>query len=375
MRILATALTVLGAGCSFATVGSAQVWNPKTAAWNIFSQGNASDPIQLQSYTSAVQEHLNRMHCYNDDVDNIDALWGTESRQAFERLRKRVGGNFPQSARASAEQFLVYLQGLPDRHCGAASVRRSTERVCRRSEVGRNFLTSRAKEIAGASALGPTLGAFNEAFNKIFPPGEVNPTAGWSQNDVARLDAVAGNRVTHASAKKALEAAAHQLAQLSFAYGMSSNRVCAVCYQVNDWIYLRNIAQSNGGVLMYMEDLEGGRKAFRRADVSTVTESMLTGLLPFIRIHRGASTNLELHLSHLEMAKLPDGMDRAALAKKVPLLIQERDAAMRQIIDKLRTSAGQPAAQGPAASTPDRPMRTLAGIYACEGFDGSSLDQ
>lgn len=351
-------------------------WTARTAPWSTFAQGNDNEPAGLQTYTSSVQDQLNRLHCYADDVDNIDAVWGPESRQALDRLRKRIGSTFPfqTTGRGSAENFLAYLQSAPDGQCGGGAARqRATDRVCRRSEVGRSYLTDKAGEAKEANALSATLDRFNEAFDRIFKPGDVDATKGWDNTTKDRLEIVAGNRVTHASAKSALEAAAHQLRQLSFAYGLSKFPACGVCYQINDWIYLRNMAQSSGGQLMFVESRQADRKAFIRADVSRITEKMLAEVAPFIRIHRGASANLELHFGYLEPNGLPQGMDRTAVAGRIPALIAARDEAMRDIVFRLRDSKNStPSAD---ATQANRLMRQVASIYRCVGFDGGSLDQ
>ena len=346
-------------------------WNAKNATWNVFSKTD-TEPVGLQDYTENVQYHLDRMLCYDDTVDNIDHVWGSESREAFDRLIAKSGT--PASAiRRSAETFLAWMVKLPDGYCGGNA--RTSARICRRSDVGRNYLAGKAGQISGASSLTPTLNEFNDAFDTVFTPGQVDITAGWDPalKLKERLEEAAGNRVTHATAKKALQEAAHQLAQLSFAYGIQASTSCNLCYIVNDWLYLRNIAQSTGRQLMTTYEHPNGDKEYFRVAVAPITEVMIKDISPYIRIHRGASANVDLHFTYLEPNGLPQGMDKDSVNARVPVLIAARDLAMLDIVKKLRDMAVDPAKT--TISSTNRLMRTLNPGLRCPGFDGSSVDQ
>lgn len=374
--LLALAVTSLVAP---AHIVAQSVWNPKSAAWNVFSTANDQGSVGLQEYTENVQYHLDRMGCYEDRVGNIDHRWGSESRKALEQFTAKAGNALPTAARKSASTysasaFLTFLETQSDGYCAGGQGKPGLPRsgTCNRGGVGRNYLSSRAGEIEGVSRLTPTLEAFNAAFDRIFPPGQVDLTKGWDKGTTDRLNDVAGNRVTHGTAKKALQEAVHQLAALSFAYGVQNNAACNACYQINDWIYLRNIAQASSGQLIHTEETSDGKKAFARFGVAAITEKMMPDVSRFIRIHRGASSNLDLHLKYLEQG-LPEGMDRRRVSDRLLELNKARDQALRDIILRLLDISRDKSKS--EARADNRMMRVVETSYRCEGFDGSTVDQ
>ena len=178
--------------------------------------------------------------------------------------------------------------------------------------------------------------------------------------------------------KKALQDAFSNFSKLIFAHGIVKYKTdCQVCYAINDWIYLRNIAQANGGYLVGKVEAITDSKAadgpvvgVGRALVESITMTMLSSIQSSIKTYRSITANLNQQLDNLPLSPTKD------IADKIRVLGDARDQEMGLMVAALLSASQKDRlADETNKSNKNSLMSTLYRSYSCSGFDGSSVDQ
>ncbi|MGI9475305.1 MAG: hypothetical protein ACR2PI_01265 [Hyphomicrobiaceae bacterium] len=274
----------------------------------------------------------------------------------------------PQFCRKYGAEFLNQYFTDRSQHLDGAFVRSGRKGTCSTTQVSYDYLKDKGGDYA---RMVDTLSNALRNFNTVFA-GSVNFKDGWESETAADFDKHSLPVVDKAAARKALQQAADKWRQLSFSFGLKT-AACKLCYKINDWIYLSNIAQSNGGHLARTVPAPDGQGlAYYRTPVRLITEKMLDEVLPLIKLHRGVTANLNLQLHYLtDPNGVPDGMNELEINARAGELEGVRQKALLDIIKKL-----QAATDDQKKHDENNPLMVkLVSETNCIGFDGRSVDQ
>ncbi len=276
--------------------------------------------------------------------------------------------NADRFCREFGEDFLNAYFTDANQHRTDGTVALGKSGACNRDEVSQSYLRGKGGEYA----------RFTRAFERIrgefetIFAGEINFKDKWKPDTIEAFDNHSLPVVDKNSARKALKTAFEQWQRLSFSYGLTK-KDCLTCNKINDWIYLRNIGQSNGGHLVSTKSNRAGSTTnIFRFPVKIITLAMLENVVPLIKLHRGVTANFNLHYEWLlDPAKVPTGVDSSGIQTRTVELTKVREDTLHNIISRLIGST--PDQKATSAQNPL--MRDLAKNYTCTGFDGSSVDQ
>jgi hypothetical protein len=355
----------------------------------------AKDPPAAGPYpttaaeTSRLQNFLYNNQCYGNLQSSgvIDSRFGDDSRRAlwvfldtlFARYPEAKVANITTAARVFQILELNQVKDAAGRFCEGSQFRAEyfsdrnkhsdgspdvgsgpDDRRCSRNEVARTYLAAKRPEYA---RLIQYLDLVINNYSAIFPDEKVDYTYGMNPAGIKKLKDFGKPGVTHAGTREALKAARDNYERLSFAQGINVKVACTVCYSINDYIFLRNIAQANGGYLI--------AKATKltppqRVEVARVTEVMLAVILKNVKIYRSIVARYNVVFEKIAALK-PPNTPSDELLKELEGLEEARDAEMVLIVAGLRSkendSSGSPL------------MRTQLQNYVCEGFTGEAVDQ
>ncbi len=237
-------------------------------AWNSFSGIRSTT-----NYTAAVQTIWKLYGCYQGTVDGQSGRRTREAEALWLKFHeKKNGPGRPAEIFGSKKNYLKHLQVNTATVCDTPEVLNKTKKthakLCRLDDIGRNYLKKLAekpenKSRAMAQQLAEPLKYVIENFDTLFPDNPHNKAPQIKARDDAaqkRLETYGVEGVNPTSTKKALIEAARTFHSLTLQYGHNPNKkstpsnFCDICFKINSWKYLENLAQSRGGRMFNSED-------------------------------------------------------------------------------------------------------------------------
>ena len=365
---------------------------------------NRAYPAPYSPLAKNLQEALFDHKCYGNQLTNseIDQKFEDRSRRALwvfmDTFNDRFSRNNTSIRISSAENALAILKNerINSTFCGnsprlsewfpdynehidqaaLANAALSSGGTCNKEAVGADFLNSRAPQVISVARLRQQIDLVINNFDQIFREGEVDFTAGFDDKALERLEKYGKPGVTNETTLRALKEASHQFSRLSFAYGVKTKKDCEVCYRINDWIYLRNIAQANGGYLIGKQPAPA--VSFVTFPVDGLTEKMMSYIELNLKIYRAITAKMqELIATAKPISDKPVsdkvGADKTGGVDQQVEVNKFREFEMLTIVTGLASIQNDKDYAWNPRTNPY--MRAVAGLYQCIGFDGSSVDQ
>ena len=252
----------------------AQIGTPRQASaqkWDVF-------PYKSQ-YSKDMQRQWKRIGCYNG---KIDGKFGKGSLRAKKRWLDQLDGTAPGWIFKSRESVLIFLKEQPTKFCNKSnSITKS--KVCRRLDIGRNFLKNRNANHKPVQQLESPLQYSIDNFDAIFSASAVPVTGASTKENRLLLEKYGVAGISRESTLEALELASKRFKSLIFQYGYEPAGPCGVCYMINNWTYLANFSQSSGGKLYSPDDARANFK------VDDITVDMMHAIKDQILLYRRMS--------------------------------------------------------------------------------------
>lgn len=323
-----------------------------------------SNSVKYQ-YTYEMQSQLKRIGCFGGTVNG---LWGPNSSRALINLVAALqSSNVPGwslDALKSAPALTAVVARIPEGICGESGVRQQTQsKSCSVNDVAKDYFAGLPPSLGTATRLSQPLEFVISRFDSVFSDADLDSFVGMTPEARKRITQFDQKGITRESTAKALQDAWYQFAKLAFLYGIRNKEECKICYKINEWRFLRNIAQSNAGYLVAKDNKTG---AYFRFPVDAITEKLFDDIRDNIKILRSYANSITQAI-----ATLPNKSQAEAgeIQERIQKINDARDLEMVLVVKWLAQAIDS------ERRVDARLMKDLALTYRCDGFDGSALDQ
>ena len=259
--------------------------------------------------------------------------------------------------------------------------------ACNKDNTAGNYLDQRgkiSKDLALATRLDRPLTLVVKEFKKIFlkkdfPDPVTDPNVLNSHpGAIAVYEDHAEKVDEYEDILETLKKAQKQFRSLALRYGLQKKKSCIICIQINDWKFLSNLAQANGGNIVY----DDGKGEIVIIPVDSITKKLMHTIKGNIFLYQRMSVKWN-RLVKLNQKNKKDKKDskvkkdkkekqRQRIIKELYKIKEKRSKILLALAKGLHEP--KVAAYKIADETTNPLMTSLKSQFDCVGFDGSSLD-